>query len=117
MRALQKELDDLRRDKERDSRRAREDAELVMLRERCERLENERGASGGPGGYVRVLFFRPLPVSILIVHFFDQLRSDMEGLLTELSGLSRRNDELMTATDSDLVVIRDLDVQLKEHRA
>jgi len=47
MRALQKELDDLLREKERDSRRVREDGEeLVMLRECCERLENER-ASGG----------------------------------------------------------------------
>lgn len=41
---------------------------------------------------------------------------DMEGLLTELSDLSRRNDELMTAKDSDLVVIRDLDIQLKEYK-
>lgn len=40
----------------------------------------------------------------------------MEGLLTELSDLSRRNDELMTAKDSDLVVIRDLDNQLKEYK-
>lgn len=40
----------------------------------------------------------------------------MEGLMTELSDLSRRNDELMTAKDSDLVVIRDLDSQLKEYK-
>lgn len=46
----------------------------------------------------------------------DQLRTDMEGLLTELSDLSRRNDELMTAKDSDLIVIRDLDMQLKEYK-
>lgn len=46
----------------------------------------------------------------------DQLRTDMEGLLTELSDLSRRNDELMTAKDSDLIVIRDLDTQLKEYK-
>lgn len=70
MRALQKELDDLRSDKIRDSLRAREDVEeLVISRGRCERLENEQGASGGSGGCVCVLFFRPLPVSILIVHF------------------------------------------------
>jgi protein SPA2 len=43
MRALLKELDDLRRDKERDSRRAREDEdELRLLRDQCERLEDER---------------------------------------------------------------------------
>jgi len=40
----------------------------------------------------------------------------MEGLLLELGDLSRRNDELMTAKDSDLVVIRDLDQQLKDYK-
>jgi hypothetical protein len=44
----------------------------------------------------------------------DQHRTDMVGLLIVLSGLSRQNDELMAAKDSDLVVIRDLDVQPKE---
>jgi protein SPA2 len=33
-----------------------------------------------------------------------------------LSGLCSRNDELMTAKDADPVVIRDLDVQLKEYK-
>jgi len=40
----------------------------------------------------------------------------MEGLIAEVSDLSRRNDELMTSKDSDLVVIRDLDAQLKEYK-
>lgn len=40
----------------------------------------------------------------------------MEGLMTELQDLSRRNDELMTAKDADLTVIRDLDTQLKEYK-
>ena len=40
----------------------------------------------------------------------------MEGLVIELSDLSRRNDELMTAKDADLAVIRDLDTQLKEYK-
>lgn len=40
----------------------------------------------------------------------------MEGLIVEVSDLSRRNDELMTSKDSDLVVIRDLDAQLKEYK-
>ena len=31
----------------------------------------------------------------------------MEGLIAEVSDLSRRNDELMTPMDLDLVVIRD----------
>lgn len=40
----------------------------------------------------------------------------MEGLLHELDNLNRRNDELMTAKDSDLAVIRDLDMQLKDYK-
>lgn len=40
----------------------------------------------------------------------------MQNLLIEVGDLSRRNDELMTAKDSDLVVIRDLDNQLKEYK-
>lgn len=36
--------------------------------------------------------------------------------MTELQDLSRRNDELMTAKDADLSVIRDLDSQLKEYK-
>lgn len=46
----------------------------------------------------------------------EQLRADMENLMIELTDLSRRNDELMTAKDSDLIVIRDLDTQLKEYK-
>lgn len=47
MRALQKELDELRetrqREKEREARRAQEDEdELQILRDRCEKLEDER---------------------------------------------------------------------------
>lgn len=40
----------------------------------------------------------------------------MEGLLSEVTDLSRRNDELMSSKDSDFVVIRDLDAQLKEYK-
>jgi hypothetical protein len=46
----------------------------------------------------------------------EQLRSDMEGLMAELIDLGRRNDELMTAKDADLAVIRDLDNQSKEYK-
>ena len=46
----------------------------------------------------------------------EQLRGDMEGLIAEVSDLSRRNDELMTSKDSDLIVIRDLDAQLKDYK-
>jgi protein SPA2 len=40
----------------------------------------------------------------------------MEALISEVSDLSRRNDELMLSKDSDLIVIRDLDAQLKEYK-
>jgi hypothetical protein len=46
----------------------------------------------------------------------DQLRIDMEGLMVELSDLSRRNDELMMGKDADLTVIQNLDLQLKEYK-
>jgi protein SPA2 len=40
----------------------------------------------------------------------------MEGLLTELSGLPRRSDELTTAKDADLVIICNLETQLKVYK-
>ena len=46
----------------------------------------------------------------------NQLRSDAEGLLTELSGLSHQNDELATAKDADLVIVCDLEAQFKEYK-
>ena len=46
----------------------------------------------------------------------DQLRSELEGLMTELTDASRRNDELMTEKDNDLALIRDLEVQVKEYK-
>ncbi|KAG1742453.1 hypothetical protein EDB19DRAFT_1701134 [Suillus lakei] len=105
MKALQRELDDIRdlraREKEREVRRAQADEEeLQILRDRCERLEEERSSGFG----------------IDNSEIIEQLRADMEGLMSELSDLSRRNDELMTAKDSDLIVIRDLDSQLKEYK-
>ena len=69
------------------------------MRERCERLEDER--AGGLGG--------------AHLEIMDQLRSDMEGLLAKVSDVSRSNEELMTSKDSDLVIIRDLDIHLKDY--
>lgn len=40
----------------------------------------------------------------------------MQGLMEELTELSRRNDELMTAKDADLALIRDLDSQSKDYK-
>ncbi|KAJ7232792.1 hypothetical protein B0H12DRAFT_1328021 [Mycena haematopus] len=107
MRALQRELDQLRetrqREQERETRRAQEDEdELRILRQRCEQLEDEReNAPVGGGADPEIV---------------DQLRNDMEGLLIELGDLSRRNDELMTAKDADLIAIRDLDNQVKDYK-
>lgn len=46
----------------------------------------------------------------------EQLRIDLEGLVSELADLSQRNDELMMAKESDLALIHNLDVQVKEYK-
>jgi chromosome segregation ATPase len=104
IRTLRRELDDLKetrtKEKEREARRAQEDEdELHILKERCEMLESERADHNGADPEI-----------------LEQLRSDMEGLLSELSDLSRRNDELMHTKDSDLIIIRDLDAQMKDYK-
>ncbi|KAI9064956.1 hypothetical protein FKP32DRAFT_1591027 [Trametes sanguinea] len=103
MLSLQQELESLREERAREkdiaARRQRQDEEEIeMLRERCERLE----ASGGGGS--------------VDSEILDQLRTDMEGLMSELSDLSRRNDELMAAKENDMATIRDLDAQLKDYK-
>ncbi|KAJ6568239.1 hypothetical protein DFH09DRAFT_1080640 [Mycena vulgaris] len=103
---LQRELDELwetrQQEKNREARRAQDDKEeMRVLRYRCERLEAELESEQAGGADSETV---------------DQLRTDMEGLLTELGDLSRRNDELMTAKDADLVVIRDLDNQLNDYK-
>jgi uncharacterized protein YhaN len=40
----------------------------------------------------------------------------MESLLVELNDLSSRNDELISAKESDLAALRDCDIQLKEYK-
>ncbi|KAG9311997.1 hypothetical protein JVU11DRAFT_7269 [Chiua virens] len=105
MKALQKELDEVRdlrsREKEREMKRAQNDEEeLQILRDRLEHLEDEHGGGLSRGDNEMI----------------EQLSSDMEGLMAELADLGRRNDELMTAKDADLAVIRDLDNQLKEYK-
>lgn len=101
MRVLQAELDEVRELRAMDKVRAQDDeAELQNLRDRCESLEEEHRGGSGP------------------VHneLIEQLRSDMEGLMAELTDLGRRNDELMTAKEADLALIRELDSQLKEYK-
>ncbi|KZT04794.1 uncharacterized protein LAESUDRAFT_727653 [Laetiporus sulphureus 93-53] len=86
--------------REAEAKRTQEDEEeLKVLRERCERLESERVQAGQGNSEI-----------------LDQLRSDMEALMVELTDLSHRNDNLMTAKDSNLAVIRDLDAQLKGYK-
>ncbi|KZP11245.1 hypothetical protein FIBSPDRAFT_899136 [Athelia psychrophila] len=99
MRTLQRELEDLRTQRSREAEHARDDqAELDVLRAKCERLESGGMLGGGDSDDV------------------DQLRNDMEGLLMELSELSRQNDELMNAKDNDMLTIGDLDSQMKEYK-
>ena len=122
MRALQKELEELRedraRDRERERRRQQEhEEELQILRDRCETLEEER-TNGGSGVSLSILR-RPSTHSSSMQadpQLLRQLQSDMQGLLEELTELSQRNDELMTAKDADLTVIRDLDAQCKDYK-
>ena len=122
MRALQKELEELRedraRDRDREHRRQQEhEEELQILRDRCETLESER-ANGGGG--VSILLFPDFRFSHKFIkadpQLLRQLQSDMQGLMEELTELSRRNDELMTAKDADLAVIHDLDAQCKDYK-
>ncbi|PAV24137.1 cell polarity [Pyrrhoderma noxium] len=105
MRELKRELNTLRQDRlddqERATRSEKEDKEQIeALRIRCERLENER---------------MELPDSVNS-ETVEQLRSDFEGLLSELADLQHRNDELMISKESDLSVINNLNMQLKEYK-
>lgn len=105
VRTLHKDLDELRdvrqREKDRESRRAAEDEdELQILRDRLERLEEEKQS------------WQTRTDAGLI----DNLKSELEGLVSELTDLSRRNDELMAAKESDAKVIRELDNQLREYK-
>lgn len=123
MRALQKELDELRevrqREKERESLRAQEDEdEINNLRDRCDRLEEEReNQQGDVCGPISYPFSETDRIILQAdMEMVDQLRSDMEGLLSELDDLARRNDDLMAEKDSDTNTIRDLDLQLKDYK-
>ncbi|KAF9528478.1 hypothetical protein CPB83DRAFT_766575 [Crepidotus variabilis] len=102
MRSMQKELDDLRQARERELRQAEDDREeLKIFQDRCNKLEEEfemRQSSGNDADAI------------------EQLQGDMQGLLTEVEELSRRNDELMNAKDADNMLIRDLDNQMKEYK-
>jgi protein SPA2 len=118
MLALQKELDNVHEDsqraRDREVRRSQQDEEeLQILRERCERLEEERTSAVCSVSSPTLMHLTRLQADSEVV---EQLRADMEALIAEVSDLSRRNDKLMTSKDSDFIVIRDLDAQLKDHK-
>ena len=123
MRALQKELEEPQEDQARDRemehmRQQEHEEELQILRDRCETLEAERD-NGGSGVSVLLSPFPSTdsyPSIKADPQFLRQLQSDMQGLVEELTELSRRNDELMTGKDADLAVIRDLDAQCKDYK-
>ncbi|EJD07954.1 uncharacterized protein FOMMEDRAFT_138038 [Fomitiporia mediterranea MF3/22] len=105
IRELKRELDEERQDRTEERETAsnlhkRGQEEIQNLRMRCETLEAERVDMG----------------SGVDAEMVEQLRSDLEGLVSELAELSHRNDELMIAKESDLSVIHNLDVQLKDYK-
>lgn len=119
MRLMQKELEELKEVRQREARQAQEDREeLIIFRDRCNKLEEENEHRQGS-----VITFYDVIVYTAGLIFFqvdsegvEQLRSDMEGLLMEVNELASRNDELMTAKESDNILIRDLDNQLKDYK-
>lgn len=126
MRALNKELDDVResrlQERDRHARREQEnEAEIRGLRERIEDLENEGGGGGS------VCLFSPLRDQYLVAiltdvcaqadsQIVDQLRNDIDSLFADLTDLSHRNDDLQTEKEQDMATLRELDTQLKEYK-
>ncbi|KAI0031844.1 hypothetical protein K488DRAFT_78811 [Vararia minispora EC-137] len=86
--------------------RARSTEETTRLRERCRGLEDQivrggiRRGSRGVGEESGTVI--------------EQLRSDTESLINELSDVSSRNEELILARESDAEVIRSLEEQVRE---
>jgi len=105
MLALRRELDDLRaaQARDRDRRRPEDEEEIHRLRVRCEELESERESLKGAGSEHTMLLI-------------EQLRSDLETFASETRELSRQNEELMAARDSDNMIIRDLNMQAKQYK-
>ncbi|OJT10034.1 hypothetical protein TRAPUB_13486 [Trametes pubescens] len=100
MLSLQQELETLReeRARERDmaARRQRQDEEEIQS------LRDQLDAGGGGGS--------------IESQMLDQLRAEMDGLVSELTDLSQRNDDLAAAKDNDLAIIRDLETQVKDYK-
>lgn len=113
---LQRELDNAREDaqraREREAQRARRDEEeLQILRARCERLERERtSAVCSVTSPYRLHLLTRLQASS-----GEQLRGLRPNIESFISDSSHQNNAFRMSKDSDLVV-RDLDVQLKDHK-
>jgi len=103
MMALQRELETVRGTltTENETRRRKGEEELLQLREKCNQLEKERDFSRGSERDTQLV---------------DQLRADLESLVTEVAELSNRNEELMAARDTDNNLIRELNNQQKEYK-
>ncbi|KIJ51216.1 hypothetical protein M422DRAFT_26642 [Sphaerobolus stellatus SS14] len=106
MLALRRELDDVlaAQSRDQDRRRSEDEDEIQRLKARCEELESERDSLQGAGGAEHTMML------------IDQLRSDLETFSSETRDLSRQNEELMTARDSDSIIIRDLNAQMREYK-
>jgi archaellum component FlaC len=46
----------------------------------------------------------------------ERLRAEMQSLLAELSDISARNDELVTAKEDDGRLVRELEGQVREYK-
>ncbi|KAF8515365.1 hypothetical protein BU17DRAFT_76861 [Hysterangium stoloniferum] len=103
MLALQRELDTVRGTltTENETRRRKDEEEILQLREKCNQLEKERDFSCSSEHDTQVV---------------DQLRADLESLVIEVAELSNRNEELMAARDTDNNLIRELNNQQKEYK-
>ncbi|EJT96676.1 hypothetical protein DACRYDRAFT_102761 [Dacryopinax primogenitus] len=99
---LKQDLEDVRaaRDREAEDAAARAqqaEAELELVRESFEQFKFDHTNKQTEAG--------PLA---------DALRSEVQQLVTELTELSERNEEMMHEKDSDASIIRDLNAQIKE---
>jgi hypothetical protein len=78
-------------------------------------LESESKMSGSSGDFCIAISFSPKK-EIYRLGYAGPIMNGNGRILMELSNLSRQNDELTTANGADLVVRRDLDLQLKEYK-
>ncbi|KZS88925.1 hypothetical protein SISNIDRAFT_552392 [Sistotremastrum niveocremeum HHB9708] len=102
MRELEKELEELRSSKEQERAAYEEEKsqEVKALTERCEQLEDQLQNSALNSNDDLV----------------DQLRANLEGLISELNDLSARNEELLSNQDEDAMIKQSLESQVKEYK-